>query len=71
MFQSKSRPSLRLELCGIASTSIPCLRTEFRYFQRSSGLFESTAVNGFGAWSALKITLRCMWMPWPGEAVHS
>lgn len=71
MFQSKSWPSDRLALCGMAITSMPCLRTESRYFQRSSGWSESIAVKGFGAWSELKITLRCMWVPYPAVAVHS
>ena len=57
-FQSYISPLDASALCEIAIASIPPARTFSRKVQRSSGRLDWAAVKGWGAWSALKKTLR-------------
>ena len=66
------RPSERLALCEMASSSLPALRWPSIQFQRSSGNGESSALKGIGGTLAqsLKKMLRCRFMLF-GIEVHS
>ena len=66
------RPSERLALCEMASRSLPALRWPSIQFQRSTGCFESSALNGIAGTLAqsLKKMLRCRFMLF-GIEVHS
>src|SRR5512143_2542376 len=66
------RPSDKLALCEMASSSFPALRWPSIQFQRSTGWTESKALNGCGGTLAqsLKKMLRCRFMLF-GIEVHS
>src|SRR5215468_6169157 len=66
------RPSERLALWEMASSSLPALRWPSIQVQRSTGLNESRALNGIGGTLAqsLKKMLRCRFMLF-GIEVHS
>src|SRR5215468_4946332 len=66
------RPSERLALWEMASSSLPALRWPSIQVQRSAGLNESRALNGSGGTLAqsLKKMLRCRFMLF-GIEVHS